>query len=166
MYKRQIAAEGGTDKVNYYISGNWTDQDGTIIGSEFQRYSMRVNLSAQLKKWFKLGLNATYSKTAESLKLADGAEGLINYSLTTPPDIQIYNIDGGYSSVSKEGFTNPNPIAMAMEDDILLDRQSLNGSVFADITLMKGLTWHSQLGFDIGASKGCLLYTSDAADEL
>ena len=150
----QIAAEGGTDKVNYYISGNWTDQDGTIIGSEFQRYSMRVNLSAQLKKWFKLGLNATYSKTAESLKLADGAEGLINYSLTTPPDIQIYNIDGGYSSVSKEGFTNPNPIAMAMEDDILLDRQSLNGSVFADITLMKGLTWHSQLGFDIGASKG------------
>ena len=73
---------------------------------------------------------------------------------TTPPDIQIYNIDGGYSSVSKEGFTNPNPIAMAMEDDILLDRQSLNGSVFADITLMKGLTWHSQLGFDIGASKG------------
>lgn len=149
----QIAAEGGTDKVNYYISGNWTDQDGTIIGSEFQRYSMRVNLSAQLKKWFKLGLNATYSKTSESLKLADGEEGLINYSLTTPPDIQIYNIDGGYSSVSKEGFTNPNPIAMAMEDDILLDRQSLNGSVFADITLMKGLTWHSQLGFDIGASK-------------
>ena len=150
----QIAAEGGTDKVNYYISGNWTDQDGTIIGSEFQRYSMRVNLSAQLKKWFKLGLNATYSKTSESLKLADGSEGLINYSLTTPPDIQIYNIDGGYSSVSKEGFTNPNPIAMAMKDDILLDRQSLNGSVFADITLMKGLTWHSQLGFDIGASKG------------
>ena len=81
----QIAAEGGTDKVNYYISGNWTDQDGTIIGSEFQRYSMRVNLSAQLKKWFKLGLNATYSKTSESLKLADGEEGLINYSLTTPP---------------------------------------------------------------------------------
>lgn len=149
----QVSAEGGTDKVNYYISGNYTDQDGTIIGSEFQRYSFRVNLTAQLKKWFKLGLNATYSKTSESLKLADGEEGLINYSLTTPPDIQIYNIDGGYSSVSKEGFTNPNPIAMAMMDDILLDRQSLNGSVFADITFAKGLTWHTQLGFDIGASK-------------
>ena len=150
----QVSAEGGTDKVNYYISGNYSDQDGTIIGSEFQRYSFRVNLSAQLKKWFKLGLNATYSKTSESLKLADGEQGLINYSLTTPPDIQIYNIDGGYSSVSKEGFTNPNPIAMAMLDDILLDRQSLNGSVFADITPIKNLTWHTQLGFDIGASKG------------
>lgn len=151
--EHQVSAEGGTDKVNYYVSGSYTDQDGTIIGSNFNRYSFRVNLAAQLKKWFKLGLNATYSKTAESLKLADSDEGLINYSLTTPPDIQIYNIDGGYSSVSKEGFTNPNPIALAMLDDILLDRQSLNGSIFADITPIKNLTWHVQLGYDIGASK-------------
>ena len=151
--EHQVSAEGGTDKINYFVSGSYTDQDGTIIGSDFNRYSFRVNLTAQLKKWFKLGLNATYSKTSESLKLADSDEGLINYSLTTPPDIQIYNIDGGYSSVSKEGFTNPNPIALAMLDDILLDRQSLNGSIFADITPMKNLTWHMQLGYDIGASK-------------
>ncbi|MBP8686950.1 MAG: TonB-dependent receptor, partial [Prevotella sp.] len=151
--EHQVSAEGGTDKINYFVSGSYTDQDGTIIGSDFNRYSFRVNLTAQLKKWFKLGLNATYSKTSESLKLADSDEGLINYSLTTPPDIQIYNIDGGYSSVSKEGFTNPNPIALAMLDDILLDRQSLNGSIFADITPMKNLTWHVQLGYDIGASK-------------
>ena len=151
--EHQVSAEGGTDKINYFVSGSYTDQDGTIIGSDFNRYSFRVNLTAQLKKWFKLGLNATYSKTAESLKLADSDEGLINYSLTTPPDIQIYNIDGGYSSVSKEGFTNPNPIALAMLDDILLDRQSLNGSIFADITPIKNLTWHVQLGYDIGASK-------------
>lgn len=151
--QHQISAEGGTDKINYYVSGSYTDQDGTIIGSNFNRYSFRVNLTAQLKKWFKLGLNATYSKTSESLKLADSDQGLINYSVTTPPDIQIYNIDGGYSSVSKEGFTNPNPIALAMLDDILLDRQSLNGSIFADITPIKNLTWHVQLGYDIGASK-------------
>jgi TonB-linked SusC/RagA family outer membrane protein len=151
--EHQVSAEGGTDKINYFVSGSYTDQDGTIIGSDFNRYSFRVNLTAQLKKWFKLGLNATYSKTSESLKLADSDEGLINYSLTTPPDIQIYNIDGGYSSVSKEGFTNPNPIALAMLDDILLDRQSLNGSIFADITPIKNLTWHVQLGYDIGASK-------------
>ena len=151
--EHQVSAEGGTDKINYFVSGSYTDQDGTIIGSNFNRYSFRVNLTAQLKKWFKLGLNATYSKTSESLKLADSDEGLINYSVTTPPDIQIYNINGGYSSVSKEGFTNPNPIALAMLDDILLDRQSLNGSIFADITPIKNLTWHVQLGYDIGASK-------------
>ena len=149
----QVSAEGGTDQVKYFVSGNFGDQNGTIIDSHFGRYSFRANLDAQLKKWLKLGMNATYSETNESLKLADSDEGLISYSLTTPPDIQIYNIDGGYSSVSKEGFANPNPIALAKLDDILLDRQTLNGSVYADVTFLKNFVWHSQLGFSIGASK-------------
>ena len=153
-HSHQVSAEGGTDQVKYFISGNYGNQEGTIIGSNFTRYSMRANLDAQLKKWLKLGLNATYSNTNESLKLADSDQGLISYSLTTPPDIPIYNIDGGYSSVSREGFTNPNPIAMAMLDDILLDRQTLNGSVYLDITPIKKLVWHSQFGFNVGASKG------------
>lgn len=152
-HSHQVSAEGGTDKVKYYVSGNYNDQEGTIIGSDFSRYSFRVNLDAQLKSWLKLGVNATYSKTNESLKLADSDEGLISYSLTTPPDIQIYNIDGGYSSVSKEGFTNPNPIALALLDDILLKRQTLSGSIFADVTPIKHVVWHTQLGFNINASK-------------
>ncbi|SFG33508.1 TonB-dependent receptor [Prevotella sp. KH2C16] len=152
--KHQLSAEGGTDKVKYYVSGNYDKQDGTIIGSNFKRLGFRTNLDAQLKKWLKLGVNLSFSKTHESLKLADSDEGLINYSLNTPPDIQIYNIDGGYSSVSKEGFINPNPIAMALEQDILLDRQGLNGSVYADVTPIKHITWHIQYGFDINSSKG------------
>lgn len=148
----QLSAEGGTDKVHYYISSGYDKQDGTILGSDFRRFNTRVNLDAQLKKWLKIGFNGTYAVTHESLKLAEGDEGLINYSLTTPPDIQIYNIDGGYSSVSKEGFTNPNPIAKALADDILLKRQTLNGSIYADVTPIKNLTWHSQFGYDINSS--------------
>ena len=100
----------------------------------------------------KVGLNVSYTRTKDDLKLADSDEGLINYSLTTPPDIQIYDVNGEYSHVSKEGFTSPNPIAMAMKDDITLKRQNLNGSVFADITPIQHLTWHTELGFDLGWS--------------
>lgn len=152
--QHQISATGGTDKVKYYVSGSWMDQEGTIIGSNFGRYSMRTNLDAELKKWLKMGLNISYSNTSEDLKLADSDEGIIRYSLTTPPDIQIYNIDGGYSSVSKEGFSSPNPIAMAKLNEILLDRQKLNGNVFFDVTPLKNLTWHTEFGFDLGWSRG------------
>ena len=152
--QHQISAEGGTDKVKYYVSGNYMNQDGTIIGSNFSRYGLRTNLDAQLKKWLKLGLNIAYSSTSESIKLADSEQGLINYSLTTPPDIQIYNLDGSYSSVSRQGFTNPNPIAMAMMDDILLDRQKLNGRIFMDVAPINHLSWHTELGWDLGWSKG------------
>ena len=151
--QHQISAQGGNEKVRYYVSGSWIDQEGTIIGSNFKRYSMRANLDADLKKWLKMGLNVSYGNTSENLKLADSDEGIIRYSLTTPPDIQIYNIDGGYSSVSKEGFSSPNPIAMAELNEILLDRQKLNGNLFFDVTPIKNLTWHTELGFDLGWSR-------------
>ena len=103
----------------------------------------------------KVGLNVAYTRTKDDLKLADSDEGLINYSLTTPPDIQIYDVNGDYSHVSKEGFTSPNPIAMAMMDDITLKRQNLNGSVSRlDVTPIQHLVWHTELGFDFGWSNG------------
>lgn len=154
QHQHQISAQGGSDKVQYYVSGSYMDQDGTIIGSSFERFSVRTNLDAQLKKWLKLGLSATWSNTDESLKLADSDEGLINYSLTTIPSIPIYNVDGTYSSVSQEGYTNPNPVAMAMMDDILLKRQKLTGNIFFEVTPGKNLVWHAELGCDISSSRG------------
>ena len=154
QHQHQISAQGGTDKVKYFVSGGYMNQQGTIIGSNFERFSARTNLDAELKKWLKLGLNVSYTNTSDNLKLADSDEGIINYSLVTPPDIQIYDINGGYSHVSKEGYTSPNPIALAMMDEILLDRQKLNGSIFADITPINHLTWHTELGFDMSWSKG------------
>ena len=154
QHQHQVSAQGGTEKVKYYVSGSYMDQDGTLIGSSFNRYSFRTNLDADLKPWLKIGLNATYSSTKDDLKLADSEGGIINYSLTTPPDIPIYDIDGNYSSVVREGFISPNPIAMALMDQILLYRQKLTGSIFADVTLMKNLTWHAEFGYDISYSKG------------
>lgn len=78
-----------------------------------------------------MGLSATYANTTDDLKLADSDQGLISYSLTTIPSIPIYNIDGSYSSISQEGYTNPNPIAMAMMDEITLKRHKLSGNIFS-----------------------------------
>lgn len=154
QHQHQIGAQGGNEKVKYYVSAGYMNQEGTIIGSNFERFSLRSNIDAELKKWMKMGLNVSYSQTDEDLLKADQDEGIIMYSLTTPPDIQIYNIDGGYSSVSKEGFTSPNPIALALMNDITLQRQKLNGNLYFDITPIKNLTWHSELGWDLGWSHG------------
>lgn len=151
--QHQISAQGGTETVQYYVSANYMDQEGTLIGSNFDRYSFRANLDAQLKKWFKMGLSATYSATGENLKLADSDEGIINYSLQTIPDLPIYNIDGSYATIVQEGYTSPNPIALALMDEILLDRTKLAGNIFFDITPFKKLTWRTELGYDISGSK-------------
>lgn len=152
--QHQISAQGGTDKVSYYVSGSYMNQEGTIIGSDFERFSFRANLDAQLKSWLKLGMSATYADTKENLKLADGTQGIVYYSLTTLPDIPIYDVDGNYATVVREGYTNPNPIAMAMLDKIQLSRKKLSGNFFFDVTPIKNLIWHAEFGYDVNNSKG------------
>ena len=152
QHQHQLSAQGGSDKVQYYVSGSYMDQQGTIIGSNFNRFSVRTNLDAQLKKWLKLGVNATYAVTNDNLKLADSNQGLIYYSLTTIPDIPVYDVNGNYSSTIREGYTSPNPVALAMMDEILLKRKKLSGNIYAELTPIKHITWRTELGFDMGES--------------
>lgn len=152
QHQHQLSAQGGSDKVQYYVSGSYMDQQGTIIGSNFNRFSVRTNLDAQLKKWLYLGVNATYAITNDNLKLADSNQGLIYYSLTTIPDIPVYDVNGNYSSTIREGYTSPNPVALAMMDEILLKRKKLSGNIYAELTPIKHITWRTELGFDMGES--------------
>ena len=49
-------------------------------------------------------------------QFADGQEGVIFYSLSTIPDIPVYDLDGNYSTTVREGYTSANPVALAMQN--------------------------------------------------
>ena len=158
--QHQFAAQGGTDKVQYYVSAGYMDQEGTIIGSNFNRLSLRANLDAQLKSWLKLGLSATFSNSNDDLKLTEGAEGIVGFALSSIPEAPIYDIDGGYASFARENYNIHNPIAKAMEQNNMLNRKKLNGNIFAEITPIKHVVWHAELGYDINYSKGEYFYNT------
>ena len=153
QHQHQVSAQGGTEKVQYFVSGSYMNQEGTIIGSNFDRLSVRTNLDAQLKSWLKLGINATFANTNDDLKLADSNEGLIYYSLTTLPDIPVYDVYGNYSSTVREGYTSPNPVALAMMNERLLNRKKLAGNIYTELTPIKHIVWRTELGFDVSGSK-------------
>jgi len=50
MQSHAVSAAGGTEAVKYFVSGSYMGQDGTIVGTKFERFSFRTNLDAQLKK--------------------------------------------------------------------------------------------------------------------
>lgn len=152
QHQHQVSAQGGTENVRYYVSGNFMNQEGTIIGSEFNRYSVRANLDAQLKPWLKLGMSTTFTTTNDDLKKADGNEGIITYSLTTIPDMPIYDVFGNYYAEVREGYTNPNPVALANMNQYTLERRKLTGNIFAEVSFLKNLVWHAELGYDISGS--------------
>ncbi len=138
--QHQIAAQGGTEKIQYYISAGYMSQDGTIIGSKFDRLSVRANLDAQLKKWLKVGLSATFTDSNDNLKLTDGAEGIVNFALTSLPEAPIYDVYGNYASFARDNYNIHNPIAKAMEHNNWLNRKKLAGNIYAEVTPIKHLT--------------------------
>ncbi|QGY44073.1 SusC/RagA family TonB-linked outer membrane protein [Maribellus comscasis] len=153
MQSNQISAMGGTDVVKYFISGSYYTQEGTVIGSDFERFSSRVNLDAQLKSWFKMGTNLMFTKTKENIGLNNSTEGIISVALNSSPDIPIYNTDGSWSGDQREGSPGRvNPIAKALDEENTLKRTSIVGTLYSDINFTKDLTLRTELGVDIGNS--------------
>ncbi|MDR1764122.1 MAG: TonB-dependent receptor [Dysgonamonadaceae bacterium] len=151
--QHSFSAQGGTELAKYFLSGSMMNQDGTLIGTDFKRYSFRANIDANIKKWLTVGLNAMYSSSKEHLARAEGTEGVLTYSLQTPPDIPIYDEYGEYATTVRQGYTTINPIAIANLDENLLDRQKLNGNIYIDVKPFSYLTWHSELDYDISGSR-------------
>ena len=62
MNKHNISISGGSDASNYYVSGNFLDQEGTVINSAFKRYSLRLKYNVKHKN-VKFGINVAPSYT-------------------------------------------------------------------------------------------------------
>ena len=100
----ELSVSGATEKTNYYISGAYYDQEGVAIGSNFNRYSLRVNLEQRAAKWLTVGTNTMLNY--QGIEQADDGQP----SVVTPisaaqfmlPYWNPYNKDG---SVAKTGDT-------------------------------------------------------------
>lgn len=57
-----VSVSGASDRVNYYTSLGYLDQEGIQEGSSQDRLTARVKLDYQAKKWLKVGANFNYSK--------------------------------------------------------------------------------------------------------
>lgn len=94
----QISVSGGSDKINYYVSGSYFNEEGYIPGTDFQRYAMRVNLEAQLTDRLKIGLSSTVS-LSERNQMSNAP---YNSSLGYSPLVGPYDPEGNFLA-----FPNP-----------------------------------------------------------
>ena len=119
----QVTASGREGRVNYYISGNMVDQDGIIINTDYQRYSLRSNLSVDLTDKFTVGLNVYSSKEDSHNLVAGGSRGAqdvrggVQAVLGWNPAVNYINQDGTYNLQSPYGSILLNPIAVQKERD-------------------------------------------------
>ena len=148
LKNHQLSFSGGKDETNYYISGGYTDQTGTVIGSEFKRYTFKTNIDTKVKKWLKVGAYITGAITNEDITLNGQQNGIVSTSLLQTPDLAVRNLDGSYAGApaNNQGVAYINPVALALTKSNELVRKNFLGNVYAEVSLFKGLTYRFELG--------------------
>ena len=149
----QLAFSGGDDKTQYAISGNYTGQKGIVIGSDFKRYSTRLNLDRQIFKNFNVGTHMTTSHSISNIVATDtgGEDGAIGGALRMNPIQSIYEDEstGKYTQVNVPGILVPNPVATAKERKFNNATSRLLGDIYAQWEIIPNLRFKVSLGTDI-----------------
>lgn len=155
MMSHQLGISGGRDKIQYYLSGGYMNQEGIIAGSGFNRLSTRMNLDNQVKDWFKIGTNFTVSRTQEQITLTDDGDGVVTNAMLQSPDVPVKNIDGSYAgpTIDNGAVVGINPVAKALLNDNTVTRNRIMGNLYADLLLFKDLTFRTELGTDLSFGK-------------
>ncbi len=152
LHSYDLSISRATDKMNYYVSGSFYDQDGIAMGSTFRRYNMRANTDVRASKWLRVGTNAMI--VLEEVRQAEDGE----YALYSPisasrfmlPYWDPYREDGSIAS-EKDGSwkgTGQNPVEWMENNQQLNKKFKTLTTFFAEVTPIKDLTIRTQVGAD------------------
>lgn len=147
LQKHSIALSGGTDKSQFYFSGEYFDQEGIAPGSGFTRYSARMNLDNQARSWLKFGVNLTASQTKEKVNTSNA--GIINLALQQNPGVPVKNPDGSWGGPATTQFQYTNPLLIATIYNDRNRSSAVIGGVYTNINIMKGLVWYNSANTSI-----------------
>ena len=53
-----VTVNGGAEKIKYFISGDYMSQKGVLKGFNYKRYSLRMNIDADVTDYLKIGTNS------------------------------------------------------------------------------------------------------------
>ena len=154
-----INVAGGTEKVNYYVSGNYMNQEGIIINSGIKRYSVRSNLNMNITEKLRLGLRLNASQTDNNMVQSEGSwgrEGIVITALMYHPNLPAYNQDGSIASnlmldELKKGQNIAklqNPIALAKMQTNNLQNRTFIGNGNLEYTIIEGLKATTAFGVE------------------
>ena len=175
----QVAANGGTDKVQYLISGGYYRQNGVVIydNDMYQRINFRTNVNANISDRFTVGINLQLSNaTQDKISSSGDAPGVIRHAFIRPPVIPVFKdvtdptytvanpftdlpfyaqnlaANGGVWNAGANRYEfSSNPVALAYFTNDKRSNFKIFGNVYTEYAILKNreLKFRSSLGGDI-----------------
>jgi len=166
MQNHYLSVDGGNEKSNYLVSANYFDQDGTLIGSNYKRLTLRVNTSHKVRSWLKVGENLSFTNSSGRNAMNNNAESsVLSSAIAMAPWDPTRYPQGAVSYKSKDypngknlseqisassNFKNVvNPLSMVEHSHPKDKWERWVGDVFVELTPIKGLTLRGDVSIDV-----------------
>ena len=98
--QHDLSIQGGNDKTTFFISGNYTDQQGTVRNTGLKRYTAKFNIQHEANN-FRVGFNTTlgYSKNQNTFEGNSYIGSPLNAVRWTNPYETPYTDTGDYTKI-------------------------------------------------------------------
>lgn len=152
-----LSLRGGSDKTKFYVSGNYFNQDGIVIGSNYKRYSGKINLDNQVSDKFKVGVSTYFSNSkANRTNNDNNIYGVVSAAVLLAPTIPVYNADGTYGKDPLSSIDNP--VASALAPTFYAINNRLLANTFGEYSFTPNLKFKTTFGIDYVFTKDRRFY--------
>lgn len=157
----QVAISGGNDKTKFYTGFGYNKTKGIVVGSEFERYTGRINVDHKAYDWLRVGARQmiSFSNTEGFRDQNDQEQGIgtsaplsILYSMDPTAVNKLENGSYNPNAGLKSNISNPNlmlgnttgPNAETVSSEMLRSMTNFE----AEVTLPYGLSAKTIFGYD------------------
>jgi TonB-linked SusC/RagA family outer membrane protein len=153
-----VSLNTSKEKFSSAVTASYFRQQGVLLNSDYNRFSVRANNLFKISDNIRIGLNIaptyTYDNSPNSDGMFFGGNGLINNAMLTPPILAYENPDGSLPiSVTTPGvtaFPTPNWIRSIQDIKSRSNINRLLSTFFVEYEPVKGLMLKSSIGIDMG----------------
>ncbi|MEH6308961.1 TonB-dependent receptor [Olivibacter sp. CPCC 100613] len=147
MQDLNLTFSGGGESGSYLVSGNYFGNEGTVISTDFDRISFRVNTQGT-KGIFSIGENLAISN-AKSDEMSGSPYADVVRLLPTIPIYNPNNPGGyGYGDERRARTFGSNPVALADLDDRYNENLRIRGNLWSELKPVEFLKYRFNLGYE------------------
>ncbi len=151
-----ISFRGGTEQLGYSISTGYTTQDGTVVGSGFERFTTNINVDYKISEKVKIGNSVRISRS-ETNRIDEGNNFSTNpyaLSMFKMPFLSPWRIDqatgevleGVFATADFQDRNNPYQVSQMLKNNQYNNRAI--GNVYLSYDILPGLNFRTNMGLD------------------
>jgi len=146
-----FSAQGGNDKLKFFASGSYSNQEGILVSNGIQKISGRLNIDNKVNNYMDLGMALSLTKTIIDQVSADNAFSTPMQLVALSPITPVRDLDGKLYNVPVTTYYNGLLDVEEASRDISNFRTLVN--TYLNFKLHKSLKWRNEFGFDLYSTK-------------